>query len=62
MRVTDAETMDVVEMVLGGQVNKDIVTLINQARRPGGRAHRQGRRFHPREENAGARQRTIPTR
>ena len=35
MRVTDAATMDVVEMVLGGAVNKDIVTLINQA---GGRA------------------------
>jgi acetylglutamate kinase len=30
MRVTDAETMDVVEMVLGGLVNKEIVTLINQ--------------------------------
>jgi len=30
MRVTDEETMDVVEMVLGGQVNKDIVNLINQ--------------------------------
>lgn len=29
MRVTDRETMDVVEMVLGGQVNKDIVNLIN---------------------------------
>ena len=35
MRVTDAATMDVVEMVLGGTVNKDIVTLINQA---GGKA------------------------
>jgi acetylglutamate kinase len=35
MRVTDAETMDVVEMVLGGAVNKEIVTLINQA---GGKA------------------------
>lgn len=35
MRVTDAETMDVVEMVLGGQVNKDIVNLIN---RHGGKA------------------------
>ena len=35
MRVTDDETMDVVEMVLGGQVNKEVVTLINQA---GGRA------------------------
>lgn len=35
MRVTDAETMDVVEMVLGGLVNKSIVNLINQN---GGRA------------------------
>ena len=35
MRVTDSETMDVVEMVLGGLVNKDIVNLINQH---GGRA------------------------
>jgi len=35
MRVTDAETMDVVEMVLGGLVNKQIVDLIN---RHGGRA------------------------
>src|SRR5262245_22664476 len=35
MRVTDAETMDVVEMVLGATVNKEIVTLINQA---GGKA------------------------
>ena len=30
MRVTDSETMDVVEMVLGGLVNKQIVSLINQ--------------------------------
>jgi acetylglutamate kinase len=30
MRVTDAETMAVVEMVLGGQVNKEVVNLINQ--------------------------------
>lgn len=35
MRVTTSETMDVVEMVLGGLVNKEIVSLINQA---GGRA------------------------
>ena len=35
MRVTDAETMDVVEMVLGGLVNKGIVNLINQS---GGKA------------------------
>ena len=35
MRVTDAETMDVVEMVLGGLVNKEIVNLINSN---GGRA------------------------
>jgi acetylglutamate kinase len=31
MRVTDKETMDVVEMVLGAHVNKDIVSLINKA-------------------------------
>lgn len=35
MRVTDAKTMDVVEMVLGGSVNKEIVTSIN---RNGGKA------------------------
>ncbi|MDE0661016.1 MAG: acetylglutamate kinase [Gammaproteobacteria bacterium] len=35
MRVTDAATMDVVQMVLGGLVNKDIVSLLNTA---GGRA------------------------
>ena len=34
-RITDEETMDVVEMVLGGKVNKDIVALIQQH---GGRA------------------------
>ncbi len=35
MRVTDSKTMDVVEMVLGASVNKEIVTLINHA---GGKA------------------------
>ncbi|KPN71720.1 acetylglutamate kinase [Neisseria sp. 83E34] len=30
MRVTDTETMDIVEMVLGGHVNKEIVSLLNQ--------------------------------
>lgn len=30
MRITDSETMDVVQMVLGGLVNKEIVTLINR--------------------------------
>src|SRR5512134_3181048 len=35
MRITDSETMDVVEMVLGGLVNKEIVNLIT---RHGGRA------------------------
>src|SRR5260221_5729730 len=35
MRVTDLQTMDIVEMRLGGLVNKEIVNLINQA---GGRA------------------------
>ncbi len=31
LRVTDAETMDIVEMVLVGRLNKQIVSLINQA-------------------------------
>lgn len=35
MRVTDGQTMDVVEMVLGGSVNKEIVSLLN---RNGGKA------------------------
>ncbi|MEY3572495.1 MAG: acetylglutamate kinase [Burkholderiaceae bacterium] len=35
MRVTDSETMDIVEMVLAGKVNKEIVELINHA---GGKA------------------------
>lgn len=35
MRVTDSKTMDVVEMVLGGLINTDIVSLINQS---GGKA------------------------
>src|SRR3977135_1938870 len=35
MRVTDSETMEIVEMVLGGTVNKEVVELINQA---GGKA------------------------
>ena len=35
VRVTDQATMDVVEMVLGGKINKEIVTLLNQH---GGRA------------------------
>jgi acetylglutamate kinase len=35
MRVTDAETMEVVEWVLAGEVQQDIVGLINQA---GGKA------------------------
>ena len=30
IRVTDAETMEIVEMVLGGTINKEIVNLINQ--------------------------------
>ncbi len=35
MRITDAETMEVVEWVLGGQVQQDIVMMINEA---GGKA------------------------
>ncbi len=54
MRVTDAETMEVVEMVLGGQVNKEIVNLINQA---GGKAvglTGKDAELHPRQEAADA--------
>jgi acetylglutamate kinase len=50
MRVTDDETMDIVEMVLGGQVNKEIVNLINQH---GGKAvglTGQDGQLHPRNQ------------
>ena len=50
MRVTDSETMDVVEMVLVGKVNKEIVALINQH---GGQAvglsGKDGRLIHARQ-------------
>ena len=50
MRVTDSETMDVVEMVLGGLVNKEIVNLVN---RHGGNAvgltGKDGRLIHARK-------------
>ena len=61
MRLTDDETMDVVEMVLGGKVNKDIVARIN---RQGGKAvglsgkdaelilARKLRIYHQEEKNA----------
>ena len=53
MRVTDAETMDVVEMVLGGLVNKEIVSLLNAN---GGRAigltGKDGPLLHARKLNA----------
>ena len=47
LRVTDDATMDVVEMVLGGKLNQEIVSLISQPRRARGRSHRQRRRLHP---------------
>jgi acetylglutamate kinase len=52
MRVTDSETMDVVEMVLGGLVNKEIVNLIT---RHGGHAVAQAdhKASHPRSGCAG---------
>ncbi len=52
LRVTDSETMDVVEMVLGGLVNKEIVSLINSL---GGRAvgltGKDGNLIHARKLN-----------
>ena len=44
MRVTDEETVEIVEMVLVGKINKEIVGPDQPARRPGGGALRQGRR------------------
>ena len=55
MRVTDARDMNVVEMVLGGQVNQEIVGLINQH---GGKAvglTGQDGALHPRAQDAAAR-------
>ena len=49
MRVTDDETLYVVEAVLG-ELNQEIVGLINQAGGKGSRAQRSGRRFHPRQK------------
>ena len=43
MRVTDEQTMDVVEMVLVGKVNKEIVNLINQNGGQGRGSFRKGR-------------------
>jgi acetylglutamate kinase len=44
MRVTDAETMEVVEWVLAGEVQQDIVGLINAGRRQGRGPDRARRR------------------
>jgi acetylglutamate kinase len=38
MRVTDDETMEVVEMVLGGRVNAEIVSLVDSTGRAGARS------------------------
>ena len=46
IRVTDRETMDVVDMVLGGKVNKEIVHLINQHGGRGSRFVRKRRRLN----------------
>jgi acetylglutamate kinase len=67
VRVTDSETMEIVEMVLGGVINKEIVTLIN---RHGGRAvgltGRDGHLFTARPWRGGARKESenpaIPVR
>mgnify|MGYP000420546071 FL=1 len=50
LRYTDRETMDVVQMVLAGKVNKDLVQLLGAH---GGKAlgvMRAGRRYDPRGE------------
>ena len=50
-RVTDAATLEVAGMVLVGKVNKDIVGLINSARRHGRRPLRAGRPADPRRSS-----------
>ena len=47
MRVTDSATMDVVEMVLGGLVNKSIVSLLNKNGGKGNWPDGQRRRLYP---------------
>ena len=54
LRVTDRETMDVVEMVLGGLVNKEIVALINSQGGPCGWPFWKGRRHDPCPSTAAA--------
>src|SRR4030065_504037 len=50
MRVTDEETLDVVEMVLGGLVNQEIVTLINlHGGKAGGPTGKDGNFIHARK-------------
>jgi acetylglutamate kinase len=55
MRVTDRETMDIVEMVLGGHGQQGDRRADQPGRRQGGRPHRSGRRLHPRAQDAAAR-------
>ena len=52
MRVTDEETVEIVEMVLVGRINKEIVGLINHARGSGDRALGQGLPAAPRAQAA----------
>ncbi len=63
LRVTDESTMDVVEMVLAGKINKEIVNLINTA---GGAAvglsGKDGRCSRPRRSSSTAPGRTSPRR
>ena len=47
LRVTDADTMEVVEMVLAGKINKQLVSAIQRGRRDRDRTVRQGRQFDP---------------
>jgi hypothetical protein len=52
LRVTDATTMDIVEMALTGKTNKSIVALLNQQGRPRRRPQRQGRQPARRTEES----------
>ena len=50
LRVTDAQTIEVVEMVLAGAINKQIVTALNAAGGSAGRPVGQGRQFAGRQK------------
>ena len=54
LRITDKATVEIVEMVLAGSINKQIVGMINAEGRPRHRVVRQGRQPRDRPQGRGA--------